>query len=115
MTESKKIGQQLAQKAPYAVVFTAVVFIVLFMSSEVVWLNQIFASASGIISIVFLLLYWHGKGGMYFILGLLAPMLAVIFSELPDFLALAWVINGFFNGAALALMAYLYLGKDAQR
>ncbi|PCK32572.1 hypothetical protein [Pseudoalteromonas piscicida] len=115
MTENKQIGQRLAAKSPFAVVFTVIVFAALFVFSEVVWLNQVFASSAGVISVVFLLLYWHGKGGLYFILGLLSPMFAVVFSQLPDFLALAWVINGFFNGAALALMAYLYIGKAAQR
>ncbi|WP_275557305.1 hypothetical protein [Pseudoalteromonas sp. J010] len=115
MTENLKIGRQLARKAPYALAITFIIFALLFVFGEVVWVNQVFASASGVMSVVFLLLYWHEKGGLYFILGLLSPLFAVVFSTLPDFLALAWVVNGFFNGAAFTLIAYLYVDKDAQR
>ncbi|WP_419148038.1 hypothetical protein [Pseudoalteromonas 'SMAR'] len=115
MTEYQKIGEQLAQKAPFALLFTVILFSILFAVDKAIWLNLAYALGAGVLSIVLLLRYWHGKGGHYFILGLLAPLIAVMFADIPDFLAMAWVVNGFFAGAAATLWGYHLLMHNTQR
>ncbi|KZN65186.1 hypothetical protein N473_01040 [Pseudoalteromonas luteoviolacea CPMOR-1] len=112
MQSNKQIGSSLARKAPMALFLCALIFILLTISSSINWANLILALSVGVLSAVLLLAYWHGKGGVYFILGLAAPMLSILFSVLPDFWALGWVINGFFCGFAILL--WLFQLKNSQ-
>ncbi|KZN48829.1 hypothetical protein [Pseudoalteromonas luteoviolacea] len=112
MQNNKQIGMSLASKAPMAVLICAIIFLLLFLGSAINLANLLLALSVGVLSAVLLLAYWHGRGGSYFILGLAAPMLSILFSELPDFWALAWVINGFFCGFAILL--WLFKLKNSQ-
>ncbi|WP_440055750.1 hypothetical protein ACSLBF_06280 [Pseudoalteromonas sp. T1lg65] len=114
MTE-KNIGVSLAQKAPFGLIAILALSIVLSVFEPISIENLGLACVSGIASSVLLLLYWHGRGGVYFILGLLAPLLAVMYSELPTFVSLGWVISGFFLGFCIVLIVHQIYQKSAQR
>ncbi|RZM80356.1 hypothetical protein [Pseudoalteromonas rubra] len=106
MQETHKIGESLANKAIWAVLGCGALFFILAMNGGLNIGNLVLSLSVGGLSAALLLAYWHGKGGSFFIFGLGAPMLAVIFSDLPNFLSLAWVINSFFAGFALLLLLY---------
>ncbi|AZZ98890.1 hypothetical protein [Pseudoalteromonas sp. R3] len=106
MQETKKIGESLANKAIWAVFGCVALFAILAVNGGLNIANVVLGLSVGGLSAALLLAYWHGKGGSFFIFGLGAPMLAIIFSDLPDFLSLAWVINSFFGGFALLLLLY---------
>ncbi|MDK1285705.1 hypothetical protein [Pseudoalteromonas umbrosa] len=112
MQNNTQIGMSLANKSPIAIMICAVIFLLLFLCSAINFANLFVALSVGTLSAVLLLAYWHGRGGIYFILGLAAPMLSILFSELPDFWALGWVINGFFCGFAILL--WLFKLKNSQ-
>ncbi|MCG7537407.1 hypothetical protein [Pseudoalteromonas sp. OOF1S-7] len=106
MQETRKIGESLANKAIWAVLSCCALFAILAVNGGLNIGNVALSAGAGGLSAVLLLAYWHGKGGSFFIFGLGAPLLAIMFSELPDFLSLAWVINSFFSGFALILLLY---------
>ncbi|WP_105168878.1 hypothetical protein [Pseudoalteromonas sp. T1lg23B] len=104
---NQEIGKSLAGKAPWGLLFNVAVFALLgVIDGAPLLANLLFALLFGAISTVFLLLYWHEKGGSFFIFALLMPLLLIMLSELSNFVALAWVINGFFFGFAVALIIY---------
>ncbi|MBQ4810373.1 hypothetical protein A7985_07995 [Pseudoalteromonas luteoviolacea] len=106
MQENKTISLSLARKAPVAIAICCTGFVILALVSAFHITNVLLALSVGALSAALLLAYWHGKGGYYFILGLAAPMLSILFSDLPDFWALGWVINGFFCGFAILLWLF---------
>ncbi|ALU44880.1 hypothetical protein [Pseudoalteromonas rubra] len=106
MQETQKIGESLANKAIWAVLGCGALFVVLVMNGGLNIGNVVLSLSIGALSAALLLAYWHGKGGSFFIFGLGAPMLAIIFSDLPNFLSLAWVINSFFCGFSVLLLLY---------
>ncbi|MCF2859447.1 hypothetical protein L1286_18330 [Pseudoalteromonas sp. SMS1] len=106
MQTNNKISLSLANKAPLATLGCSIVFCILALMSTFNVTNVALAIGVGILSATLLLAYWHGKGGSFFILGLAAPMLSILFSTLPDFWSLGWVINGFFCGFAILLWAF---------
>ncbi|MBQ4837085.1 MULTISPECIES: hypothetical protein [Pseudoalteromonas] len=112
MQNNKQIGQSLANKAPIVVITCVAIFILLSLCSPLNWLNLLLSLGVGSLSAGLLLAYWHGKGGSYFILGLLAPMLSIVLSELPDFWSLGWVISGFFCGFAMFLWLFKLLSSQ---
>ena len=112
--QQRKIGQSLAQESPIGMVFTLLLFIPLAVVSELIVGNLISAIVLGMVTVILLLSYWHGKGGSFFIFALLMPLVLVVMAELPSFVALAWLINAFFFGASTCLFAYLLWSKSKQ-
>lgn len=112
--QKRQIGQSLAQKSPIGMVFTLLLFIPLAMVSELIVGNLISAIVLGIVTVILLLSYWHGKGGSFFIFALLMPLVLVVIAKLPSFVALAWLINAFFFGASASLFGYLLWSKSKQ-
>ncbi|TQF69995.1 hypothetical protein [Pseudoalteromonas luteoviolacea] len=106
MQEHNKISLSLASKAPVTIIGCCIGFIILALVSPFNASNVVLAIGVGVLSASLLLAYWHGRGGSFFILGLAAPMLSILFSELPDFWSLGWVINGFFCGFAVLLWLF---------
>lgn len=105
-----KIGASLAKQSPWGLVITSLVFIVLFLNTPINMSNSYYSLTCGLITGATLLSYWHGKGGIFFIVAILMPLVLIVLSDLPTFFALAWVINGFFFGLALLLFCYhIYL------
>ncbi|CAH9052478.1 hypothetical protein PSECIP111951_00628 [Pseudoalteromonas holothuriae] len=110
------IGRSLASKSPLALLFNVFLFVLLAVfDGTFILSNMLYAIVFGLGCAALLLGYWHEKGGYLFILALLMPLLLVIMSELTSFVALAWVINGYFCGFALALLIYKlsYLKKHS--
>ncbi|MBE0369071.1 hypothetical protein [Pseudoalteromonas aurantia] len=112
MIDNLKIGASLAKQSPWALLLTGLIFLMLFLNQAMNINNVIYAVLLGQLTSVTLLAYWHGKGGIFFIMAVLAPLVLIIVTELPTFIALAWVINGFFFGMALLLFFYhMYVSK----
>jgi hypothetical protein len=109
--QNKQIGESLAKKSPIAIIFTLLAFIPLAMNSSPIVGNLVSALILGAMTVVLLLGYWHGKGGSFFIVALLMPLVLVVIADLPNFIALAWLINCFFLGTASCLFIYLFLSK----
>ncbi|MBD1583666.1 hypothetical protein [Pseudoalteromonas sp. S16_S37] len=115
MVNNKDIGRSLADKAVWALLFNILLFSVFGIFDGMPILSNIaYALLFGFASAATLLAYWHEKGGSFFILALLMPLLLIIVSELTSFIALAWLINGYFFGFALALVIYklMFLNKE---
>lgn len=108
---NKQIGESLAKKSPIAIIFTLLAFIPLAMNSSPIIGNLVSALILGAMTVVLLLGYWHGKGGSFFIVALLMPLVLVVIADLPNFIALAWLINCFFLGTGSCLFIYLFLSK----
>ena len=108
---NKQIGESLAKKSPIAIIFTLLAFIPLAMNSSPIIGNLVSALILGAMTVVLLLGYWHGKGGSFFIVALLMPLVLVVIADLPNFIALAWLINCFFLGTASCLFIYSFLSK----
>ncbi|NOU52800.1 hypothetical protein HG263_20030 [Pseudoalteromonas sp. JBTF-M23] len=107
MVNKKEIGRSLADKAVWAMLFNILVFTVLgVIDGMPILSNMAYALLFGFASAATLLGYWHEKGGSFFILALLMPLLLIIISDLSSFIALAWLISGYFFGFALALAIY---------
>lgn len=109
--QNKQIGESLAKKSPIAIIFTLLLFVPLAINGMPIVGNLISALILGVMTVILLLGYWHGKGGSFFIVALLMPLVLVVIAELPSFVALAWLINAFFFGAATSLFVYLKLSK----
>jgi hypothetical protein len=109
--QNKQIGESLAKKSPIAILFTLLLFVPLALNESPIIGNIVSALVLGAMTVVLLLGYWHGKGGSFFIVALLMPLVLVVIAELPNFIALAWLINAFFFGAASSLFVYLKLSK----
>lgn len=101
-----QIGQSMAKQAPIALLINVLIFAALFTTEVAPITTVVTALVFGVLTSLLLLGYWHGKGGSFFIIALLMPLVLVVVSELTSFLALAWLINGFFSGAALLLLVY---------
>jgi hypothetical protein len=115
MINNAKVGASLAKQSPWGVLFTGIIFGVLALMDTLNISNILYAMLSGHLTGAALLAYWHGKGGMYFIAALLMPLVLIMVAELPYFMSLAWVINGFFFGLAFSLFIYhIYLSQFAK-
>ncbi|BBN82271.1 hypothetical protein PA25_22560 [Pseudoalteromonas sp. A25] len=116
MINKKEIGRSLADKSIWALLFNTLVFAVLaVVDGAPVVSNMLYAVLFGLASAGTLLGYWHEKGAHFFILALLMPLLLIIVSELTSFIALAWLINGYFCGFALLLLLYKLVYLKATR
>ncbi|WP_105190785.1 MULTISPECIES: hypothetical protein [unclassified Pseudoalteromonas] len=100
------VGLSLVQKAPWAVLVILVLLAVVVGVYGPLWPVLAIALIAGLCCGALLLAYWLGKGGTYFIVGLLVPLLAVMFAELPSFTSLYQLILAFFCGFWLSLWAF---------
>ena len=115
MINNVKIGASLAKQSPWGVLLTGVIFLGLALTDTLNVSNIVYAVVFGHLTSATLLAYWHGKGGTFFIAAVLMPLLLIVMTELPNFMSLAWVINGFFFGLAFSLLVYhIYLSKFAK-
>ena len=115
MINNVKIGASLAKQSPWGVLLTGVIFLGLALTDTLNVSNIAYAVVFGHLTSATLLAYWHGKGGTFFIAAVLMPLLLIVMTELPNFMSLAWVINGFFFGLAFSLLVYhIYLSKFAK-
>ncbi|WP_233997954.1 hypothetical protein [Pseudoalteromonas sp. T1lg10] len=103
------------QKAPLATLVTLILLAVVVGVYGPMWSVLVIALIAGVGCGVLLLAYWLGKGGIYFILGLLVPLLAVIFAELPNFISLFQLILTFFCGFWSSLWALKLVNGTADK
>ncbi|RJE75567.1 hypothetical protein BGP78_02265 [Pseudoalteromonas sp. MSK9-3] len=115
MINNVKIGASLAKQSPWGVLLTGVIFLGLALTDTLNVSNIVYAVVFGHLTSATLLAYWHGKGGIFFIAAVLMPLFLIVMTELPNFMSLAWVINGYFFGLAFSLLVYhIYLSKFAK-
>ena len=115
MINNVKIGASLAKQSPWGLLLTDVIFLGLALTDTLNVSNIVYAVVFGHLTSATLLAYWYGKGGTFFIAAVLMPLLLIVMTELPNFMSLAWVINGFFFGLAFSLLVYhIYLSKFAK-
>ena len=117
MSEQPHVGLSLVNKAPLGFalsVLVAVVAVVAGFAYTELTINTLFyALAGGLVCSLLLLGYWSGKGGIFFILGVLTPLALVMVSPLTTMAALLYLLSGFFAGFWLVLFGYKLINKKA--
>ncbi|WP_404339284.1 hypothetical protein [Pseudoalteromonas mariniglutinosa] len=107
MNEHARIGFALINKAPYGIcVAVAVAFVAGFFFHDLAIVNFYYASIGGMLCALFLLAYWSGKGGLFFIAAVFTPLLLVMVSPLATLASLLYLLSGFFAGFWLLLLIY---------
>lgn len=104
-----KVGEGIIKKAPVAFVVLVLVATALLFIDPLFWPVGLQGIGFGGLGALLLLGYWQGKGGSLFLLSLLTPLVHIIFAHVPNVVALAYAIVGFFTGFALLLAGYGYL------
>ncbi|WP_462171290.1 hypothetical protein [Pseudoalteromonas xiamenensis] len=110
----QKIGSGIIRKSPMGLVILTFIAAGLFAYSADFWPVGLQGVGFGGLSALMLLGYWHGKGGVWFILSLLMPLVHIVFAQIPSVVALVFAVVGFFFGFALLLAgtALLQKGKN---
>lgn len=103
---SHHAGFSLVAKAPWGALITALVLAAMLFFTPVHGEVILLSLTGGAVGAALLLAYWLGKGGMYFILAQLAPLALIVVAPLPDFIALAQLVNAYFLGASVLLTGY---------
>jgi len=109
MNKQPHVGLSLVGKAPMGMLITALVAAVANGLLELNIITLGYAVVGGVISAVLLLVYWLGKGGLFFILGVSLPLVLVLFTPLASIAALLNLVSGFFFGFCAALFVYKLL------
>lgn len=108
------VGLSLVAKAPIAVVITIVLIVVVAALSAPLWHVLGFSALAGLVCGALLLAYWSGKGGIFFIVGLLVPLINVMAIDLSSFTSLYQLILAFFCGFWLSLWVFkLVTGNES--
>lgn len=112
MSEQPHVGLSLVNKAPLGLVLSLLVAVIAgFVYTDLSLLTLLYALAGGLLCSVLLLGYWSGKGGIFFILGVLTPLALVMVSPLTTMAALLYLLSGFFAGFWLVLLCYKFKVK----
>ena len=106
MSGQPHIGLSLVNKAPSGIVITVLMALVASLLFELHLTTLVYACVGGLLCGIILIAYWLGKGGIFFILGISAPLLLVVIVPLTTKAALLYLISGFFFGFCLALLGY---------
>lgn len=108
-------GLSLVARAPWALLVSVVVLLILlaiaYNQNALALARLVFPISAGVVCGLFMSAYWRGKGGVFFILGLLTPLVLIWFAELASFVALAQLIGGFFVGFFAQLSLFFMLKK----
>ncbi len=67
------------------------------------WQGLVYPLIAGIVAGACLLAYWYGKGGIYFFITFLMPLLTVMLTPMPELGSLVALISGFFLGGSSVL------------
>ncbi|MCF6458235.1 hypothetical protein [Pseudoalteromonas sp. MMG024] len=105
MKTSQAVGFSLIGQAYIGLIVFAVVLAVSLIFSfnlTVVLYGAIF----GAITAALLLCYWLGKGGSFFLLAVMCPLICIIVTPITSFLEIANVLGAFFVGLCLLLTGY---------
>ena len=104
--QTPQVGLSLVNKAPAALAVTFTLLVVALLLSTLHVNVLAYAGFSGVLCGALLLAYWLGKGGMFFVLGILAPLVSVIAIDIPSFTSLFQLILAFFSGFWLLLCVF---------
>ncbi|WP_062569894.1 hypothetical protein [Pseudoalteromonas arabiensis] len=114
MSEQPHAGLSLVNKAPLGFVLSVLVAVITSLVFTQLTLNTLFyALVGGVVCSLLLLAYWSGKGGIFFIFGVLTPLALVVISPLATMAALLYLLSGFFSGFWLLLLGYKLMVKKA--
>ncbi|WP_462175631.1 hypothetical protein [Pseudoalteromonas gelatinilytica] len=114
MSEQPHVGLSLVNKAPLGFLLSVLVAVIAGFAYTELTINTLFyALAGGLVCSLLLLGYWSGKGGIFFILGVLTPLALVMVSPLSTMAALLYLLSGFFCGFWLVLLGYKFMNKKA--
>lgn len=108
MNKQPHVGLSLINKAPIGLVLTAIIALLANILLPLNLATFAYAVVGGGLCAALLIRYWLGKGGIYFVLGLTAPLVLVLITPLASFAALINLLSGFFFGFCLLLMIYKY-------
>ena len=111
MKTSEQVGKSIISQAYIGLIISLTIICILCFSSEVFLFAIINGVIAGKLTSLFLLCYWRGKGGSFFIIALLSPLIAIIMTSLPNFTALFELISAYFVGASTLLMFYGLIEK----
>ncbi len=108
------VGLSLVAKAPIAFTMLTLLIVAVATLSTPLWHILGYSVLAGLVCGGLLLAYWSGKGGLYFILGLLVPLANVVAVDLSSFTSLYQLILAFFCGFWLSLCVFkLVTGKES--
>ncbi|WP_341219911.1 hypothetical protein, partial [uncultured Pseudoalteromonas sp.] len=80
MSKQPHVGLSLVNKAPLGILFTALIAIAANVLLDLNIVTLAYAILGGAISAVILMAYWLGKGGIFFILVVILPIVLVVFT-----------------------------------
>ena len=109
MSKQAHVALSLINKAPVGLLLTALIAVVANITFDLNAMIFVYATVGGAVSAFFLLLYWLAKGGVFFIIGVSAPLMLVLFTPLAAITALLNLVSGFFFGFCIALVIYKFL------
>ena len=104
MKDSAQVGQSIIAQAHFGCLLTLSLLGVILLTEGLTTALLLLSGAAGALCAAFLLLYWKGKGGIFFVLALICPLLLIIFAQLPTFLALAELVIGYFCALSVVLV-----------
>ena len=96
MKNSAQVGQSIIAQAHLGLILTMCLLVGIQLSEGLTIALIVMSISAGAMCAALLLLYWKGKGGIFFIFALLCPLLLIIFAQLPNFIALAELVIGYF-------------------
>lgn len=106
MKTSEQVGKSIISQAYIGLIISLIVICILCFSAEVFFFAIINGVIAGKLTSVFLLCYWRGKGGSFFIIALLSPLVVIVITSLPNFISLFQLVSAYFVGASALLMLY---------
>jgi hypothetical protein len=106
MSRQPHVGLSLVKKAPLGLLVTLLVAVVANLLLPLNIVTLAYAMTGGIVCAALLLMYWLGRGGVFFIAGVSMPLLLVLWAPLASVAALLNLVSGFFLGFCLALVIY---------
>ncbi|ATC95362.1 hypothetical protein [Pseudoalteromonas tunicata] len=109
MKDSAQVGQSIIAKAHFGVVIAVFFLVVSYFLTPLLLDTLMQSTLAGLICALLLLGYWRGKGGLFFILALVCPLILIVMAHLPTFFALLQLISGYFLGLSALLSAFYWL------
>ncbi len=111
MQSSADVGLSLISKAHWGVLLSCAllgVSLIFIVNLSIILMNFGFGGLTGLL----LLAYWRGKGGLFFILALISPLIAVLFTPLSQLVEIAPLVASFFLGLSIVLSAFNLMKKN---
>jgi hypothetical protein len=105
MKTSQAVGFSLIGQAHLGLlVFAVILAVSLVLSTNLVVVT--YGGVFGVITALLLLAYWLGKGGKFFILAVVCPLVCIVLTPLTSFYDIANLLGAFFVGVCFLLTVY---------